>query len=199
MAKPFRRRYLINTGFQLRWSLMIALVGALTSTIFSVFLWSAIEEQNRLINATIEYDHQLFEASQDTAILLLNLPETTQIESEEIGKRFDKAAGRNEATQLHKAQLIVHNEETKTHLVIAVILVTFALFVIGILATHSIAGPMLVIKQQLETFRIHRRIDPRTLRKGDEFKDVYETMLAALGEVAEPQEDEGPTEVDEVS
>ncbi len=188
VSPQLRRRYLINTGFQVRWSLLIALVGALISTIFSVFLWSSIDEQNRLIEESIFTDKQLYEAAEDTAILLLNMPETNQAESENIGVRFDKTAKRYEAARLQKLQLVQHNSNSKSNIIIAVLLITLGLFVIGIFLTHSVAGPMLVIKQQLELFREVGQVSPRKLRRGDEFKDVYDTLIEALGSLGATDE-----------
>lgn len=55
------------------------------------------------------------------------------------------------------------------------------LFVIGVLATHRIAGPLHVVEQSLRALAVGGRIAPRALRDGDEFQALF-AEVRALGE-----------------
>jgi hypothetical protein len=180
VAQPFRRKYLVNARFQVRWSTFIALTGAMTATLFATPLISAIDEENRLIRESLRADKLLYETSEDMTILLLNMPETRQEESESIGNRFDTAHKSFEQVEALKTQMIERNEMQKGMVIGAVVIIAFALFGIGILVTHAVAGPMYVIKSQLEAWGDGQPVSRRPLRKGDEFLDVYDTLHNVL-------------------
>jgi hypothetical protein len=175
-----RRQYLVNARFQLRWASFIALTGAMTATLFATPLCSSIDEENRLIRDSLRADKLLYETSEDMTILLLNMPETRQDESENIGKRFDSAHKSFAQVKEMKDGMIAKNESQKTMIGLAVIVIAIALFGIGILVTHAVAGPMYVIKQHLESWGQGQTPSRRPLRKGDEFTDVYDTLHDVL-------------------
>jgi hypothetical protein len=58
------------------------------------------------------------------------------------------------------------------------------LFVWGIFLTHRVAGPLYVIRSLAEKLEKDGYIQPRKLRKRDEFQDVYQAVCDALEKVA---------------
>jgi len=180
MAAIKRRTYLINPRFQLRWTLLIALTGGLIATAFSTWLWTALDEHDVLIKASIKADQELRSASEDVAVLLLNMPETTAKEADELHARFD-TEGRTAQTSIDaKTKLLSRNEHMRLLLVGFVALIFGALVIWGIIVTHRIAGPLYVIKKQLETYRATGTIESRPIRKKDEFHDIYNELVQAL-------------------
>ena len=176
-----RRTYIINPRFQLRWTVLIALVGGIIATGFAGWLWSALDEHDVLIRNSIKADQELRNASEDVAVLLLNMPETTAREADALHARLD-TQGRSSQTSVDaKNALLVRNHRMRELLVSFVVLIVVALLVWGIFVTHRIAGPLYVIKKQLATYRVTGAVDPRPIRRSDEFQDIYAELMHALG------------------
>jgi hypothetical protein len=179
---PIKRRiYIINPRFQLRWTLVIALVGGLIATAFSGWLWSALDEHDVLIKASIKADQELRNASEDVAVLLLNMPETTSKEADELHARLDTQGQSSRTSVVAKNALLARNQHMRELLIVFVALIVVALFVWGVFVTHRIAGPLYVIKKQLEAYRSTGTVAPRPIRRHDEFHDLYDELMQALG------------------
>src|SRR5688572_24994549 len=143
-----RRRYIINPRFQLRWAAMLAAVGAACATLFAVPLHESIDAQNALLERAVADEDRLYAASEDITILLMNLPETRLETAEMAGAHFDRAYASHTASKELKSEIRVHNERLQAMVVASVPLIAVLLFGMGILITHSVAGPLYVIKQQ---------------------------------------------------
>ncbi|MBI5508230.1 MAG: hypothetical protein HY903_05705 [Deltaproteobacteria bacterium] len=175
-----RRRYLIDSRFQLRWTALIALGGGFIATLFASFLWISLADQDTLVKSSMAAEQSLRAASDDVSILLLNMPETTAIEAEQLRSHIETQAKSSAESRRLFTEMLEKNERARCALMIFVVLLVLGLFAWGIFVTHRIAGPMFVIKKQLATFRETGSIETRPLRKGDEFHDVYEELRQAL-------------------
>ncbi|MFH1130121.1 MAG: hypothetical protein V1754_02220, partial [Pseudomonadota bacterium] len=170
----------VNPKYQLKWSLIIALIGGLSAGIFTALLWKSIDEENALIEKAIQSDGVLQTKSQDVLLLLLNMPNITEEETQKYRARFYEAKTRYENNLGTKKLLIAHNDRTQHWLIGFVILIPLCLFVWGIFLTHRVAGPLYVMKRQLEKLNEGGRIDLRPIRKGDEFQDLYQLFCRVL-------------------
>jgi len=180
-TSPKRRRYLVNPRYQLRWSLLIGLVGGLIASILVSLFWVALAEHDAVLEDAMRAEASLHEASGDVAVLLLNMPETTPEEAKVLKQKIDTQGTSFESGQRIKRELLAHNARLRWQLVGFVILVVVSLFAWGIVITHRVAGPLYVIKTQLATYRSSGSIEPRKLRRGDEFQEVYDELQRALG------------------
>ncbi len=182
MADSKRRKYLINARFQLRWTGFIAGVGGIIAALFTVLLWMSLGEQDVLLTDAVAADQKLRSTTEDVAILLLNMPETTAEEAQNLRGRFENQAKSYAGSAEIKQNMLERNVRTRIYLVFFVLLIAASLFVWGIIVTHRIAGPLYVIKAQLHAFRTKNTISPRSLRRHDEFQDVYDELKLTLGE-----------------
>ena len=176
-----RRKYLINSKFQLRWSLLIAAVGGIIAAVLVAMFWIELDAHDAVLVSAIQAETSLQEAAGDVAVLLLNMPETTPDEARVLRQKVDAQATTYATGLAAKRDLLTHNARLRWELVAFVLLVILGLGAWGITVTHRIAGPMYVIKQQLTVFKAGGGIEPRSLRHGDEFRDVYDELRAALG------------------
>jgi hypothetical protein len=175
-----RRRYLVDLRFQLKWTLIITLAGGLTATVFSGLLWRSLSEQNALLAEALRTDDTLRKRSADILVLLLNMPHTTAAERAKYEQRFGALQGEHRRSQQAKHALRAHNRHARYWVVGAVVLITAALFVWGVLLTHRVAGPLYVIRGHFRAFLEGQPIQRRPLRKGDELQELYAAVCAAL-------------------
>jgi hypothetical protein len=180
MANKHRRKYLINLRFQIKWTLIITLTGLLSAGLFGAALWVSIDRQASLIEDSIRSDEKLKSVSQDLMVLVTNLPDRTDEERTRYTKHFDELDQQFEASRKTKADLIDGVKQLRYFVILFVILIGACLFIWGIFLTHRIAGPLYVIKSNIEKLKAHGQVEPRPLRKKDEFQPEYEAIRAAL-------------------
>ncbi len=191
MPKPIKRRkYLIHPGFQLKWTLIITLVGVLSAALFAGMFWLSINRQNTLIEQAIEAHNQLRDQSQEVLVLLMNMPDRTHAERQKYEKRFYELAAKFDKSKEAKFHVIEKNKHSRYYIIAFVLLMGMCLFVWGIFLTHRVAGPIHVIHSLAEKLVEEGHIQPRGLRKRDEFKDVYQSVCAALEKVASGKKEE---------
>jgi hypothetical protein len=188
MGRYWRRNYLINSRFQLRWALFIAVLGAFIATSFASFLWSSLNDQKGLLAELMRTNENTLGATENVEVLLLNMPETTAKDAAEFRVRFEKQLQSLEDSNQIRANMIEENARLRPYLVAFVVFLFVSLFLLGIFVTHRIAGPMYVIKTQLATYRATGAITPRSLRRGDEFQEVYDELQQALGKTSQGDE-----------
>ena len=136
-----RSIFIINKPFQIKYSLLLALIGLFVSILFGA--------------------HIFYFLNQYLVAIIPSYAEHEQI------KEF------------------VQTEKTKIflYLVVLSLLLSSFLFFLGIIVTHKIAGPIMVIKRKMadvESGNIQAYVK---LRKGDEFKDLaksFNSMLDSL-------------------
>jgi flagellar basal body-associated protein FliL len=179
-----RRKYLIHPGFQLKWTLIITLVGVLSASVFAAFLWFSINRQNSLIQEAIDAHNKLRDQSQEVLVLLMNMPDRTHAERQKYESRFYDLASQFDKSKEAKQSAIEKNSQSRYYIIAFVLLMGMCLFVWGIFLTHRVAGPIHVIRSLAEKLEKDGHIEPRKLRKHDEFKDVYQAVCAALEKVA---------------
>lgn len=175
---------MIHPRFQLRWTITITLVGVISAAIFAALFWLSINRQNDMLQQAIEAHNQLRDQSQDTLVLLMNMEDRTHEERQKYEKRFYELASKFDKSKEAKLVAIEKNKHSRYYVIAFVVLMGMCLFVWGIFLTHRVAGPLYVIRDLAEKLEKDGYIQPRKLRKRDEFKDVYQAVCNALEKVA---------------
>jgi hypothetical protein len=181
MAPHRRRKYMVNSRFQLRWSLLAAVSGGFIAAFFASWLWMAFDQQTSMLGQLMESDKRMRSATEDIMVLLINMPETTAKDAKALRTKFDTQLERYAESSRVREEMIVRVAGLRPFLIGFVVFLVVFLFVWGLFVTHRIAGPIYVFKSQLVAFREKGAIAERNLREGDEFQDVYEEMQRALG------------------
>ncbi len=126
--------FLVNKPFQLKYAILLSLLGALVAVLFSA--------------------HVFYFLNENIQVFIPNFNDNPEI-----------------------AQ-IIFNEQKKIalYLGILIVLVVCVLFFMGIMITHKIVGPVLVLKRKMQELQ-NGNYDARVyLRKGDELKDLADTF-----------------------
>jgi hypothetical protein len=124
-------------------------------------------------------------------VLLLNMPDRTHKERQEYETRFHEIAAQFDKGKEAKLEAIEKNKHSRYYTIAFVVLIGMCLFVWGIFLTHKVAGPVYVIKNLAERLEKEGTIEPRKLRKGDEFQDVYQGVCNALEKLRCTPKEEG--------
>ena len=161
-----RVRYLSDWRFQLRYVVYVLSVLAILS---GVFLVAVTHLAGRMSHA----NEQLLGLGRDQVDLVHTIVE--------ISAEEKAGADRN----LQRTEQFVEENRSLLQALqwaswgfIAVVFCT-ACF-LTILITHRIAGPMMVIRRLLRQHRAEGQVERRNLRKGDEFRDVFELLFEVL-------------------
>lgn len=183
-----RRKRIVDGRFQIRWAMRIAMAGAVTATVFSVLLWRALQAQNAVLRESVEANQAVHEIALDVGVLFLNLPGTTEEEAQQINARLEDSKRGFERSRRNFIDHLLLQRWIALGLVAFVMVLAGILFAWGILVSHRVAGPMFVIKRTLERFHADGTVESRSLRRGDEFQDVYAAVCRTLRERNEEAE-----------
>jgi HAMP domain-containing protein len=146
-SKPKRRmrNFLLDKPFQLKYTLAVVVISAILSVILGAFLY--------------ETQQEVFEANRENSQLLaLDDPDMNQAMQEELAKADAKIQGQNRKLMLT--------------LVVSLGALVFLLTLLGIVATHKIAGPAYAMRRIMSLIADGKHPHVRKLRKGDELRAV---------------------------
>ncbi len=183
-----RKKYLINTKFQIKWTLIISLIGTICAGLFAAGAWYSINQQNEIIIRAIKTDDKLRNESQEVMIQLLNMPDRTDKEKEGYERRFYELKADFEKSKDDKSAVMAANRRARYIMIGFVAVIGIFLFLWGIVLTHRVAGPLYVIKSTLKRLAETGDLDTRPLRQKDEFKDIYHDIRESLEQISSDQE-----------
>jgi methyl-accepting chemotaxis protein len=150
-GKPVRklRNFLLDKRFQLKYTLAVVIISAAISAVLGYFLYQAQQE--------------VFQAERDNSKLLsLDDPELD--------------AGLQEALAQADAKIQQQNRQVLTYLFSFLGGLVLALTLLGIVATHKIAGPAYAMRRTLSAVADGQLPFVRALRRGDELRAVAEEL-----------------------
>jgi len=146
-----RRIYVVDRRFQLKYTGLLVLFGGAIMAAFGWAVWREV-----LINS--------------------ELLEGKRIEQGLLGGR---AAGVQTMAEFHQA-LASADQRMLAIILIASVAVAATLGLLGILITHRIAGPVLVLSRYAEALSQGTYPPMRPLRKNDELKEYFEVFRHAV-------------------
>jgi nitrogen fixation/metabolism regulation signal transduction histidine kinase len=145
----YRRKYLLNPRFQLKYTFMFIALAAVVAGALGTRLYSTVRENSQLI---------AMDDSEANATVQTQLNEQDRKVLYEI---FAWLAG-----------------------------LVGAIAVMGILITHKVAGPALVLTRNLRELADGRMPRLRPLRKNDELLDLFEALHAAVTRIEQEAKEE---------
>jgi hypothetical protein len=146
-SKPKRlmRNFLLDKRFQLKYTFAVVVISAFISVILGAFIYEAQQE--------------VFDANRENSQLLaLDDPEMNADMQKELAKADSEIEKRN-------SKLIIM-------LVLSLGGLVFLLSVLGIVATHKIAGPAYAMRRVMKLIADGKHPEVRKLRRGDELRAV---------------------------
>jgi hypothetical protein len=177
ISKSNRKRYLVNGSYQIRHALKLSLLCTLMCGGTTWYLNQTLNEHSDTLEHLTAAEKKLDDAAGDVLLLLLNLPETNSEEQTELRRQFSRRSELRQSKQAVNQKLIAHNANVKLALALVVFVLIAFVFIWSIISSHRIAGPLYVLKQQLIAMRDGKPISERSLRKNDEFQDVYTVLM----------------------
>lgn len=164
-GKPKRKmkNFLLDWKFQLKYTLAVVLVTTAISLVLGLFLYNTQQE--------------VFSANRENSQLLsLDDPEMNQAMQSELAKADAEIEARNRV-------LILTLVATLGGLV-------FILTLLGIIATHKIAGPAYAMKRIMSMIADGKHPHVRKLRRGDELVEVSMELKRMADNLRQRDEDE---------
>lgn len=217
IALPHRRHwrnYLLLKGFQLKYAALFAgtaltlslVLGAmLTKTSRDVLRQSqeAVEQGRRAVDT----GQQLVQESQKvSAVVSLSLIKNTDYaDHPEVNEAFASDNQQLTAKMLERQQLLERQAlalgqnakalRTRQTSVLVTIFGTLSVLVValgllGIIFTHKVAGPVFKMKRHLRQLREGQLVEPAPLRHGDDLRDFFDEMCAAIRALREREQED---------
>ncbi len=186
------KNFLLRPGFQLKYSLFIAITGGLVFGVMAALFFDKVRENSQL--AAIDVAVAVAPPGPGAAT-----PSPVVIGGEPLAPPGESAAPTkvpgDDAFARELAEQLRHEDQSVLWLlgVFSVALV-LTLFLVGILATHRIVGPIHVVERMIEQVMAGQPITKRKLRRGDEFVDLFNQV----NQLAEALTDERRHDVERV-
>lgn len=159
------RHFLIDKKFQLKYTLIIVLISSVISVVLGFFIFRA--------HVDIRQAHRkIYEANRESSelVALGSLdPEIKEVLSKALKKEDELVRAKYEVSQTDDRKVLFY-------LVSFLGLLVLSLSVVGIVATHKIAGPAYNLCRVLHEITEGRLPKGIRLRRGDELKNVAEEL-----------------------
>jgi hypothetical protein len=152
-----RRRYLVDRRFQLKYTALIVAVASVIMTLFSAAIWRELRS-----NSELALGQRLL-----TGV---------------GGAAGNSAAAMRDALALTE-DVARSDQRQFIFLLLASLVVILALGIWGVLITHRVAGPVLVLSRYTQALGEGQFPPIRQLRKGDELQIYFDTFRLAVEQI----------------
>jgi nitrogen fixation/metabolism regulation signal transduction histidine kinase len=217
MAPPHRRQFrnfLLIKGFQLKYAAMFAGTALILSLALGAILAKTSQDVLRQSQEAVEQGRravatgqQLVQESQKvSAVVGLSLVKTADYaDSPEVKEAFardnqqltaktleqQRALERQALELSQNAKSLKASQQSVLVTIFGVLLVlVIALGGLGIIFTHKVAGPVFKMKRHLKHIRQGIFSTPAPLRRGDELRDFFDELCAAIRSLREREMDD---------
>jgi nitrogen fixation/metabolism regulation signal transduction histidine kinase len=175
------RRYLLNPGFQLKYTaylvvVVLAVMAALGAVIFNIANASAghaqyaAEQAEKALKESQTTSKVLRTAAANEPALLALLGEDLDAQDKEYEKNLAEVQRRKVQVEASRQHLFYLFAGGGTGLLVLLV-------VMGVFITHRIVGPVFKLKRLLRQVATGKVVVKERLRKGDELSDLFETFL----------------------
>ena len=154
-----RRKYLINSRYQIGYSLLLSLSSAVIAAILGMILVSEAEQNSESLQKVLELE-------QERTSLMLLLPDLTEEHKKQLVKN-------DQALENDLENPIQFRSTVKYYMFFFTLIIGITLFMLGVYVTHRVAGPVFVIQRYLKQILKNERPKLRVLRKKDHFQDLF--------------------------
>jgi nitrogen fixation/metabolism regulation signal transduction histidine kinase len=179
------RSYLLDPRFQLKWTGYLVVVVVLVMAALGAVIARTAGRASDTATLAVKQAEKAYEESKSNNILTRRTmqlaggdnPALQQIMDESLGE-VDSQSEKNLAEVRSRQEDIAHDRQNVRFLLIgsgaALVLL---LFVMGIIITHRIVGPVHKMQRLLRRVSTGRLVIDERLRKGDELEELFDTFL----------------------
>ena len=181
------KNYLLDPGFQLKYTAYLVGVALTISVVLGLFLWRTsghvVEESNRVVDESRKVSDVVKMQIKDDPIYGAN-PELMQ--------SFNDSAADSDNRVNAQQQKVVQQQHLMLYSVVGgLTLLVLLIGLLGVYITHKVAGPIFKMKQLLKQVGQGKLDFPRRgLRKGDELQHFFDEFLKMADELKARQESE---------
>lgn len=158
------RNFLLDRRFQVKYATLIALTGGLIFGAMATLFFDKVQENSDL--AAIDTPAEVTGPAAPTTGFKIDRQPLTGSEPSAPASdaTFDSAL---------REELEAEDTPVLVTLMLFCLALIFCLFLIGILVTHRIVGPIYVVDQYVRRITAGLPVRPRALRRGDEFQSLF--------------------------
>jgi hypothetical protein len=168
-----RKKHIIDKKFQYKIALKSVIFPLISILVISSVLIFFASENNRKIEEINSNQAAII----DTFLSLPQLADPQNTLTLEANKKFQMNLGKSREIQKNSRKMIYF-------LIIMTIVQTAIIFILAIVLSHKISGPIYIMRRYLNDLKAGKKISPRPIRKGDEFKEFYEEFCDTILKLA---------------
>ncbi len=173
------RNFVLDRGFQLKYSFIIAGLGGLIFGVMAWLFFEKVRENTQLaVIEEVTARAPAPDATPPTTVVItseaLVPPDGAAMPAKRTGS--PDAATDRDFEALLKSRLEAEDAWTLWTLGGFCLLLVALLFVVGILATHRIVGPIYVVDLYVQRIMRGQPVRARALRRGDEFQTLFQRV-----------------------
>jgi len=179
-----KKSYLLDPRFQLKWTAYLVIVVVLVMAGLGVVIARVAGRASDTAHLAVSQAEKAFEESRTNSILAmrgvqLNSDDPTLAKvMEDSLAELDAQSAKNLADVRHRQEDIVRDRRNlQLVLAAAGVALVLLLFVMGVVITHRIVGPVHKMKKLLRRVSTGRLAIEERLRHGDELEDLFDAFL----------------------
>ncbi len=180
-----RKSYLLDPGFQLKWTSYLVVVVVLVMTGLGFVIARVAGKASDTAAVAVKQAEKAYEESKSNNILTRRTMQLAggdnpalQTVMDESLSEVDAQSEKNLAeVRTQKEEIARDRKNMQLLLIGSGFLLLVLLFVMGIIITHRIVGPVHKMKRLLRRVSTGRLVIEERLRKGDELEDLFDTFL----------------------
>lgn len=180
-----KKSYLLDPRFQLKWTGYLVVIVVLVMTGLGVVIARTASRAADTANLAVMEAEKAFEESKSNNILARRTVQLAGDENaalqavmDESLAEVDQQSEKNLAdVRTRQASIASDRQNIRFLLIGAGALLVVLLFVMGIVITHRIVGPVHKMKRLLRRVSTGRLVIEERLRRGDELEDLFDTFL----------------------
>jgi len=185
VVRRHKKSYLLDPRFQLKWTGYLVVVVVLVMAGLGVVIARTASRAADTANLAVMEAEKAFEESKSNNILARRTVQLAGDENaaltavmDESLAEVDQQSEKNLADVRDRRALIASDRQNiRLMLIGAGVLLVMLLFVMGIVITHRIVGPVHKMKRLLRRVSTGRLVIEERLRRGDELEDLFDTFL----------------------
>lgn len=176
-----RRRFLINSGYQLKTTAVAVTVTGIVVTAILIVIGYLAWSYSVKLERVVQNQTSFMQNQQELFTSLLYLSESRNLDSIKISREVIEGDMRNNSEMLQETVAVVShinmvNWRFFVMLLVLLAVQTVVILLVYIRLTHRTAGPLFVLNRYITELKQGKFPEVRPLRKNDNFKDLFKNF-----------------------
>lgn len=178
-----RKKYMLDKKFQLEISVRAIVLPLLTIVVIAGVLLYFARVNNRLIQENNGYIGEIVGTQDQMIEMFLSTPALQNVENPIVrngAETFKKNIGQLKMISDNSARIVKNSSQFFVIIIVLTILQTIVIFLVFIMISHKISGPLHVMTMHLRAIQEGKTPHFRPLRKNDKLHDFYHELRKAV-------------------